>query len=144
MRPFLRQTTPVIQNQLRPFTRIARPTVRDLRPTAHDLAAATPALRRTFGVLNAALNELAYNPPGKDEGFLFYGSWLNHAGATLFETDDAHGPIRRGLVLVSCGSLSVLDQVKQANPQLQILIDLLNEPPQSQVCSKPTAGAAAK
>ena len=144
VRPFLRQTTPVIQNQLRPFTRIARPTVRDLRPTAHDLAAATPALRRTFGVLNAALNELAYNPPGKDEGFLFYGSWLNHAGATLFETDDAHGPIRRGLVLVSCGSLSVLDQVKQANPQLQILIDLLNEPPQSQVCSKPTAGAAAK
>src|SRR5439155_22428028 len=65
-RPFLRETTPVIRDQLRPFTRIARPTVRDLRPTAQDLAAATPHLQNTFGVINALLNEFAYNPPGKE------------------------------------------------------------------------------
>jgi phospholipid/cholesterol/gamma-HCH transport system substrate-binding protein len=141
VRPFLRQTTPVIRDQLRPFARIARPTVRDLRPTANDLAAATPHLRRTLGVVNALLNEFAYNPPGKEEGFLFYQTWLNHAGATVFTTQDAHGPIRRGLVLISCNSLGVLDTVKRANPQLAVLIDLLNAPLRSQVCSQPVVGA---
>jgi phospholipid/cholesterol/gamma-HCH transport system substrate-binding protein len=141
VRPFLRETTPVIKNQLRPFTRIARPTVQDLRPAAADLAQATPRLRRVFGVVNSVLNEFAYNPPGAEEGYLFYQSWLNHAGATLFETDDAHGPIRRGLVMISCGSLAILDQVKQANPQLQTLIELLNAPKRTAVCAQPVPGA---
>lgn len=141
VRPFLRDTTPVIRDQLRPFTRIARPTVRDLRPAAKNLAAAAPPLRRTFGVLNTALNLFAYNPPGNEEGFLFYQSWLNHAGATVFATQDAHGPIRRGLVMTSCGSLAILDQIKQINPQLQILIEMLNAPRRSEVCSQPVPGS---
>jgi phospholipid/cholesterol/gamma-HCH transport system substrate-binding protein len=141
VRPFLRDTTPVIKNQLRPFTRIARPTVQDLRPAAADLAQATPRLQRVFGVVNSVLNEFAYNPPGSEEGFLFYQSWLNHTGATLFLTDDAHGPIRRGLVMISCGSLAILDQVKKANPQLQTLIELLNAPQRTEVCSQPVPGA---
>jgi len=140
-RPFLRQTTPVIRDQLRPFTRLARPTVRDLRPTAADLAEATPHLNNTFGVINSLLNLFGYNPPGKEEGFLFYQSWLNHAGASVFNTQDAHGPIRRGLVMISCGSLGVLDTVKRVNPQLAVLIELLNAPQRSEVCSKPTPGA---
>jgi len=140
-RPFLRTTTPVIRDQLRPFTRIARPTIKDLRPTAEDLAAATPRLRRTFGVLNSLLNEFGYNPPGKEEGFLFYQTWLNHAGASIFTTQDAHGPIRRGLVLISCSSLGVLDQIKKVNPQLAVLIELLNAPRRSDVCPSATPGA---
>jgi phospholipid/cholesterol/gamma-HCH transport system substrate-binding protein len=142
-RPFLRQSTPIIRDQLRPFTRIARPTVRDLRPTAHDLAVATPRLRRTFSVINSLLNLFAYNPPGKEEGFLFYQSWLNHAGATVFTTQDAHGPIRRGLVLVSCGSLAVLDQIKKVNPQLAVLTELLAAPRRSDVCAQQTPGGPA-
>jgi phospholipid/cholesterol/gamma-HCH transport system substrate-binding protein len=134
VRPFLRETTPVIRDQLRPFTRIARPTVRDLRPTAHDLAAVTPRLGRTFKVVNALLNTFAYNPPGKEEGFLFWQSWLNHAGSTVFATQDAHGPIRRGLVLVSCDSLGVLDQIAASNPALKVLIDLLATPRRSDIC----------
>jgi phospholipid/cholesterol/gamma-HCH transport system substrate-binding protein len=143
VRPFLRETTPVIRDQLRPFTRIARPTVRDLRPTAADLAEATPRLVNTFGVINDLLNLFGYNPPGKEEGFLFYQTWLNHAGASIFTTQDAHGPIRRGLVLISCGSLGVLDQIKRVNPQLAVLIELLNAPQREEVCSKATPGAPA-
>jgi phospholipid/cholesterol/gamma-HCH transport system substrate-binding protein len=143
VRPFLRETTPVIRDQLRPFTKIARPTVRDLRAAAKDLAVTTPRLRRTFGVLNSLLNTFAYNPPGKEEGFLFYQSWLNHAGATVFQTDDAHGPIRRGLVMISCGSLAILDQLKRANPQLATLIELLNAPQRTEVCSQPVQGPPA-
>jgi phospholipid/cholesterol/gamma-HCH transport system substrate-binding protein len=143
VRPFLRQTTPVIKNQLRPFTQIARPTVRDLRPAAADLAVATPRLRRTFGVLNSAFNEFAYNPPGKEEGFLFWQSWLNHVGATIFTTQDAHGPIRRGLVVVSCGALGVLENIQKTTPQLAVLIQLLRAPTRSEACGQQVPGGPA-
>jgi phospholipid/cholesterol/gamma-HCH transport system substrate-binding protein len=143
VRPFLRQTTPVIKNQLRPFTQIARPTVRDLRPAAADLAVATPRLRRTFGVLNSAFNEFAYNPPGKEEGFLFWQSWLNHVGATIFTTQDAHGPIRRGLVIISCGALGVLENIQKTTPQLAVLIQLLRAPTRSEACGQQVPGGPA-
>jgi phospholipid/cholesterol/gamma-HCH transport system substrate-binding protein len=143
VRPFLRDTTPVIKNQLRPFTKIARPTVRDLRPAARDLKIVTPNLRRTFGVINTALNEFAYNPPGKEEGFLFWQSWLNHAGATVFNTQDAHGPIRRGLVIVSCGALGVLENIQKTTPQLAVLIQLLRAPTRSQACGQQVPGGPA-
>jgi phospholipid/cholesterol/gamma-HCH transport system substrate-binding protein len=143
VRPFLRQTTPVIKNQLRPFTRIAQPTVRDLRPAAADLAVTTPHLRRTFGVLNSLFNLFAYNPRGKEEGFLFWQTWLNHAGATVFNTQDAHGPIRRGLIIVSCGALGVLDNIIRANPQLSVLTQLLNAPSRAQACGQQVPGGPA-
>ena len=63
----------------------------------HDLAAAAPDLDRSFKVVNLLLDTLAYNPPGKEEGYLFWVAWANHLGNQLFTTQDAHGPIRRGL-----------------------------------------------
>ena len=70
MRPFFTDTTPVIQNELRPFSRDMLPTVRDLRPAARDLAVATPRLTTSLGVVNQ-LSTSSYNPPGAEEGFLF-------------------------------------------------------------------------
>ena len=137
MRPFLRETTPVIRDQLRPFARAALPTVRDLRPAARDLAALTPDLLQTLKIVNYLLNELAYNPPGPaEEGYLFWASWANHLGATLFATQDAHGPIRHGIVVVGCSGLETLDQVAAANPQLATLIALLNPVRSSVACAK--------
>jgi phospholipid/cholesterol/gamma-HCH transport system substrate-binding protein len=127
-RPFLSQTTPIIQNQLRPFARDVRPTVRALRTAAANLKPLTPRLTQTFKVINTALNELAYNPPGPEEGFLFWASWVNHAGATVFGTQDAHGPIRRGMIITSCNSLELLQSITQTNPGLQALFDLLHAP----------------
>jgi phospholipid/cholesterol/gamma-HCH transport system substrate-binding protein len=138
-RPFLRTTTPVIRDQLRPFARDALPTVKLLRPAVHKIAQATPKLTTSFGVLNELLNELAYNPPGPaDEGYLFYTAWANHAGATVFATQDAHGPIRHGIVQVSCTSLAALQALGQVNQQLGTLVELLNTPPVNQVCPKTT------
>ena len=94
----------------------------------------TPRLVNVFEFANALLNTLAYNPPGSEEGYLFWASWVNHAGATIFNTQDAHGPVRRGLVFISCPALAVLDQVKKANEALQTLVELLNAPRQSDVC----------
>jgi phospholipid/cholesterol/gamma-HCH transport system substrate-binding protein len=133
-RPFLRTTTPVIHNQLRPFARDVQPVVRSLRSAAGNLQPLIPRLTRTFRVVNSFLNELAYNPPGSDEGFLFWASWVNHAGATVFGTQDAHGPIRRGLVITSCDSLGLLNTITAANPALSTLFQLLNAPAQSAVC----------
>ena len=136
-RPFLRESTPVIRDQLRPFARAALPTVQELRPALRDLAAATPNTSRSFDVLNALLNTVAYNPPGKtDEGYLFWQSWLNHLAPTVFSQQDAHGPIRHGLIVLSCQTAQTLRVVAAANPLLGTLVQLLNAPTQEQICPK--------
>jgi phospholipid/cholesterol/gamma-HCH transport system substrate-binding protein len=140
VRPFFRETEPVVRTQLRPFARAALPVARDLRPAARDLSVLTPNLTTTFRVLNYALNELAYNPPGpSEEGYLFWASWANHAANSLFSTQDAHGPIRRGLFLASCASLSLLKQIATANPTLQLLLGLTNIPDSTGICPEQTS-----
>jgi phospholipid/cholesterol/gamma-HCH transport system substrate-binding protein len=134
-RPFFEQTTPVIEKQLRPFARDALPTVKVLRPAARDLAALTPDFGSALKTANYLLNTLAYNPPGDDEGYLFWVSWLNHIGPTVFSTQDAHGPIRRGALFFSCDGLGLLDALKPINPQLGTLIGLTNAPTKSEVCA---------
>ncbi|MGH2967555.1 MAG: MlaD family protein [Solirubrobacteraceae bacterium] len=135
VRPFLRETTPVIRDELRPFARAALPTIRELRPAMRDLAAATPDLTKTFKSFNHLLNELAYNPPGEtEEGYLFWLSWANHLAPTVFATQDAHGPIRHGLVVFGCQTGALLDSVAEANEQLGTLVDLLNGPNRSGAC----------
>jgi phospholipid/cholesterol/gamma-HCH transport system substrate-binding protein len=139
LRPFLTITTPILKNQIRPFTRAALPTVKQLRPALNDLAAATPDLTRSFKVVNVLLNTLAYNPPGpSSEGYLFWLSWLNHIGSTVFATQDAHGPIRHGLIVLSCSTATLLESVAGASPQLGTLVELLNAPPASQICPTST------
>jgi phospholipid/cholesterol/gamma-HCH transport system substrate-binding protein len=142
-RPFLNDTTPIIQNQLRPFARAALPVVKVLRPAARDLAQVTPKLTTSVQVLNYLLNELAYNPPGKEEGYLFWASWASHAGATIFATQDAHGPLRHGLVLASCSTLQVLQQLSGPVPQLGTLGSLLNAPDPAAVCPTTSQARAA-
>jgi phospholipid/cholesterol/gamma-HCH transport system substrate-binding protein len=143
-RPFLRTTTPIIRDELRPFARATLPTVKALRPVAADLAVVTPELDTSLKVVNRALNELAYNPPGKEEGYLFWASWANHAGASIFSNQDAHGPIRRGLVIANCSSLAVLKGIGAGSPLLGTLSDLLNPPPLTTICpgGAPLATAA--
>jgi phospholipid/cholesterol/gamma-HCH transport system substrate-binding protein len=140
-RPFLAETTPIIREDLRPFARAALPTVRELRPAMRDLAAATPDLTRSFRVLNALFNTLAYNPPGRtEEGYLFWLSWANHVGSTVFATQDAHGPIRHGIVVFNCQTAELLETVAGTNPALGTLVDLLNGPTSSEICSRSTPG----
>ena len=135
-RPFLKQTTPVIQNQLRPFAREAQPTVHQLRLAAKPLNQAAPRLTRTVTFLNTLFNELAYNPPGSEEGYLFWLSWLNHAGASLFSTQDANGPLRRGIFMTDCTSLTVVQALQRSNPQLGVILDLLNAPKPATACAR--------
>jgi phospholipid/cholesterol/gamma-HCH transport system substrate-binding protein len=134
--PFLKETTPVIQNQLRPFAIDAQPTVHSLRSTARHLAATAPRLTSTVSFLNTLFNELAYNPPGAQEGYLYWLAWLNHAGASLFSTQDANGALRRGIFMTDCGSLTVVQTLQRSNPQLGVILDLLNAPKPATACAK--------
>jgi phospholipid/cholesterol/gamma-HCH transport system substrate-binding protein len=143
-RPFLRETTPVIRDEIRPFVRASRPAVKELRPAMRDLSALQPDLLTTFRIVNRLLNTLAYNPPGDaSEGFLFWASWVNHLGPAVFSNQDAQGPIRRGLVVIGCQSLQLLENVVLGNPQLGTLINLLEAPDRLEVCpqSAQTPGA---
>ncbi|MGB2712017.1 MAG: MlaD family protein [Conexibacter sp.] len=137
-RPFLRETTPIIENQIRPFTREALPVVKELRPAADRLADATPDLTTSFGVLNAFLNGLAYNPSGSREGYLFYLAWLNHISNSIFSAQDAIGPIRRGMLAINCGGLVLFDPLKKLDKPSQIGLALL-----AQLVNIPSASRAA-
>jgi phospholipid/cholesterol/gamma-HCH transport system substrate-binding protein len=133
-RSFFRKTTAPVRDQIRPFARDVQPTVKALRPANANLAKLTPDLEKSFAVFNRFVNAWAYNPKGNSEGFLFYTIWGVHIAASAFTAQDAHGPVRRGLIMTTCRSLGVLQSVRKADRQLSTIIDLLNPPTQDQAC----------
>ena len=108
VRPFLRETTPVLRDEIRPFVRAARPFTDDLRVAAADSAKAMPDLKGAVGELNRFFNMGAYNPGGaepvtgsiaqqraRQEGYLYWLAWAAQNGVSLFSTANAQGPWRR-------------------------------------------------
>ncbi len=147
-RPFLRRTVPVVRDELRPFSREARPTVAALRPAAAGLAEVTPDLTRSLSVLNRLGNTLAYDPPGKaDEGYLFWNVWANHLAPSVFATQDANGPLRRGTIVLSCDTAKIVDTLIRSTPSIGEISQLVGLPQSRQICpaapATPVAGAPA-
>ena len=135
-RPLFEQTTPVIKNQLRPFSVAVQPLARILNPASADLAKATPALARSLGVLNALFNTLAFQPGGGRQSYLFWGSWLSHIANSLANSQDAHGPVVRGVFMATCGALNLFEvALTESDPALKPLLALLNAPDWSQIHS---------
>jgi phospholipid/cholesterol/gamma-HCH transport system substrate-binding protein len=129
VRPLFRETTGPLHHQIRPFSRAVQPPLKHLNQASKPLATTTAALSNGFKSLNLLLNALAYNPPGaKDEGYLFWLSWLNHNGSAIFFTQDAAGPLRHGLVQLSCNTAGLAEQVGSQNDFLQTLSDLSRVP----------------
>jgi phospholipid/cholesterol/gamma-HCH transport system substrate-binding protein len=132
--PFAKEATPIVRDEVRPFVRDARPVVRSARTPASELAASTPDLRRSFEVLNDFLNEVAYNPngregpgvDGREEGYLFWAAWLQHNGAAIFSTSDANGPFRPVTLGGTCGVLRSL--AGETPPLNQVLLPALTDP----------------
>jgi phospholipid/cholesterol/gamma-HCH transport system substrate-binding protein len=161
LRPLAATTTPVLRNQLRPFAREVQPIVRELRPPAHDLAKAVPDLVDFTEVFNSLLNELAYDPPGKGKGkngFLFYLPWANHNTNSVLANSDGISPLRRTMLLLSCGdngflrelfvrridrgndnpadptTLPPTDPIRVRNPAITTLVELLQLPSLTPSC----------
>lgn len=136
--PFVREATPEIKNQIRPFVRQARPVVRDLKPAAQNLSAAQPDLTTAFKELNRFFNMLAYNPGGaeklasstdtkRDEGYQFWLAWVAHVTDSMFSTSDASGPFRRAITTIDCNTLRSAVGATALEPLLG-LTDLFNDP----------------
>jgi phospholipid/cholesterol/gamma-HCH transport system substrate-binding protein len=142
--PLFEKTTPVLQKQLRPFAREAQPTVRALAPAIKTHAEAAPDLERFTDVLNHLFDAMAYDPPGKGRGkesYLFYLPWAGHNTNSSLSTQDALGPLRRGLVLVNCGAQSLLENYGNPDgatqqPYMQTLLPLLNLPRLADNCTE--------
>jgi phospholipid/cholesterol/gamma-HCH transport system substrate-binding protein len=133
-RPLFRDTTPVIANQLRPFTVAVKPLARTLAPASAQLARTVPALSRSIGVLNALFNTLAYQPPNGEPGYLFWGSWLAHIADSLVDSQDANGPVVQGLFTGTCGELKFFEETLAPSSQpLGVILDLLGEPELAQL-----------
>lgn len=103
--PFSDLARSTLDEDVRPLVRDAQPLARKLGPVMERLAPATPQLTVSTKTVNYLLNELAYNAPGDDEGFLFWLGWFGHNFNSLFSTADAHGGIGRAARLVTCDGL---------------------------------------
>jgi phospholipid/cholesterol/gamma-HCH transport system substrate-binding protein len=127
LRPLFRDTADPIQNQIRPFTVQVRSPLQHVAQTTQGLGKSTPGLKLGFTRLNSGLNALAYNPPGDQEGFLFFVPWLNHNINATYTLQDAYGPIRRGLVQESCATAGTAAVSLQAEPYLRLLYQLAGQ-----------------
>ena len=66
----------------------------------------------------------AYNPPGAQEGYLFWLPWLNHNTNMLFRAQDAHGPLRMGTVMITCGTTTLAEGLIEGRPFLKTLFQI--------------------
>ena len=100
--PFVREATPQLRDQIRPFARIAGPYTADLGTAARDLNKANPDLTTSFNKLNRLFNIGAFNPNGaegltgdiardraREEGYLYWLAWTAQNTVSLFSTADA-------------------------------------------------------
>jgi phospholipid/cholesterol/gamma-HCH transport system substrate-binding protein len=124
-KPLLDEAEPLVRTQIRPLVREAAPVVRDLTPAIRDLRVLSPHFISVFKTFDYIANELGYNPPGPDEGYLFWLAWFAHNANSALSTEDAHGSAVRGLAIFSCSTLT-------SQPQLGALLTALSG--QTPVC----------
>ncbi len=127
-------TSEPIESQIRPFTRRVQDPVRHLKQAAEPLAATTTSLASSLADLNRLFNGLAYNPPGAREGYLYWAAWLNHNTNSALLTEDAQGPILRGLVMQSCGTAQNAESFASARPFIRTLQQVTNVPESETIC----------
>ena len=118
--PLVREATPQIRDQIRPFARVAGPFTRDLGLASRGLNKAAPDLTQSFEKLNRFFNIGANNPGGTEpltgdftrdrdrkEGYLYWLAWAAQDTTGLFATADGQGVFRRVTVgSVNCSSLN--------------------------------------
>jgi phospholipid/cholesterol/gamma-HCH transport system substrate-binding protein len=91
--------------EIPPFVSAVLPLASQLPPLTSDLKTEVPALIKSFKVVDYVVNELAYDPGGKNPGFLYWLPWFAHNADSFLSNADANGPAWRVLALTSCASL---------------------------------------
>ena len=129
-----RETVAPVRDQIRPFVRDTFVTTKHLRQATQGLNAVVPDLKTGFTRLNEGLNALAFNPDGTDESYLFFIPWLNHNTNSQFLVQDAHGGLRRGIVLQSCATLRLAVLAIDLRPFLRTVVQGTNLPTVPEIC----------
>lgn len=135
LQPFFRATRGPIENEVRPFTRNVDGVVKDVRRASEPLAKSSKGLEGSFEELERLFNGLAYNPPGPDEGYLFYLSWLNHNANSILLTQSAGGPLARGVLMYSCFISQLADNAEQGRPAIFTARRLTRLPLTDEICA---------
>ena len=132
---FFRATVEPVADQIRPFTRQVRAPVKHLKQASEPLGGTVKNLSGSLSDLNRLFNGLAYNPPGdQEEGYMFWLAWLNHNTNNIFLTQDANGPLRRGVVLQSCATAELAEGLAAERPFLRTLQQVTNVPESKVIC----------
>ncbi len=104
--------TPLIRDDIRPFTRQTQPVFKDLGSTSRASEVTTKKVKGFYGNLNRLLDLWAYNPAGDaQEGFLFWAPWLAQNFNSSSTAQDAIGPVRRGISTINCNTGLQANQV---------------------------------
>ncbi len=127
-RRMFEQTTAPIRDQIRPFTREIRPLLNQANEGSGPLEKTVKGFGNSLGGFNSFLNELAYNPKGSAESYLFYVPWLNHDFNAAFNLQDGGGPVLRGLTMISCTGASLGYGFVETRPVLKTLLQAINLP----------------
>ena len=80
------------------------------------------------------LQRAAYNPGARKPGYLFYLPWLNHDLNATYQLGDATGPLRRGILLLSCNSASLAGGFVLTRPYLHTIFQATNVPTGKEIC----------
>jgi phospholipid/cholesterol/gamma-HCH transport system substrate-binding protein len=110
--------------------------IKHLSSASDALDSATPKLTGATTKLNQLLNAIAYDPPGPEQGDLFYLAWLNHNTNSMFSLQDAFGPMARGTVLQSCFTALNAEALTAdpQNAQLLTIQQLTNVAKSAEIC----------
>ena len=123
-----------IRAPVRPVSRQVQPPVRNLKQASGPLSETAKSTASAVGDLNQLFNAWAYNPPGSEEGFLFWTAWLNHNANSAAQLQDANGPLPRGVVLQSCATARLAEQLSVARPFIKTLQQYTNAPQSEIIC----------
>ena len=93
--------------------------MRQLDPALTHLGSLMPDLTRVTQTLNILFNELGYNPPGKEEGLLYWISWFFHNYSSAAGGGDANGATLRAAVNVNCDQI---DNTLDLAPLFRVLL----------------------
>jgi phospholipid/cholesterol/gamma-HCH transport system substrate-binding protein len=125
--PLVREGTPELKNEIRPFARASQPFTRNFGRAARNLSKAGPDLTTSFKELNRLFNIGAFNPGGsegissgcetagvcsaaernRNEGYLYWLAWIAQNTTSIFSTRDGQGNFRRASAGgVSCNSFA--------------------------------------
>jgi phospholipid/cholesterol/gamma-HCH transport system substrate-binding protein len=133
LRQLAKNTTPVIKNEIAPFTREVLPVLQQVTPATKAFNNSLPKLASSFTVIEEIFNELGYNPGPSKAGFLFFADWASHDFNSALSTSDANGPMGRALLYYNCFLSKAIAGAAEVNPAVKVIDNLL-KPPSEEEC----------